>query len=495
MTSPRPAPIRASIWIIVALALVGAATMGLFLARPIQMERVLILASPCDSQGKEVGPGLETLLSDCLEVLCGATVTHAPTLPPAADLERLPPQTRLLRFQGRRDENRLALTLEWNTVSRILAKEPWRLEVTSPQDPVQAMGHAIQHWPLTLHHRQLAALIPASPTHFWTLLEGLAIRDDQAAFDHLAVSRQLTKDEPRCATAWVTFGDHLYRSLWVNPQQAGIGLSSRTHKAFQSAVDLVPGHPRATFLWSMMLTDTGNQRLALQNLQTAIRLRPRTPDLYLGMAYAGRTSGLLEGARRALAQRTALLGPLAIPSSWFAETTYLYLGDQAAFGQELARAGSLREDASISFYKGYFALLQGQPKQALGFMCAGSDPAMTPTPFRDLCRVYRAYLEGRSQEGLAELRDIDDIRGQLRIPDGEWTFKEAEAYSLLGDADRGVDCATRAFVQGFSCAAWYENSPFLSRVREHPRWPMLRRNLQERQAVLAGSFPPSAFEG
>jgi hypothetical protein len=82
----------------------------------------------------------------------------------------------------------------------------------------------------------------------------------------------------------------------------------------------------------------------------------------------------------------------------------------------------------------------------------------------------------------------------LRIPDGEWTFKEAEAYALLGDADRGVDCATRAFVQGFSCAAWYERSPFLAKVRTHARWPMLRRNIRERQAVMEGSFPPTTFD-
>ena len=74
------------------------------------------------------------------------------------------------------------------------------------------------------------------------------------------------------------------------------------------------------------------------------------------------------------------------------------------------------------------------------------------------------------------------------------TFKQAEAYSLLGDADRAVDCATRAFVQGFSCARWYETSPFLEKMRTHPRWPTLRRNVRERQAVLEGSFPPSSFE-
>lgn len=494
MSHSRSAKTGPGVWIALILVLLGLAALVVFVRSRQTDGRVLILASALDDQGKDAGPGMEVLLADCMEVLSGATVTHAATLPPPADLLRLPPDTRLLRFTGRRSGDQLAMTLEWNTVDRVRSGKPWTLDEPGQQDPLRVMRHIVQHWPLPLRFRQLEALLPSSASNFWLLLESLSIRDDQSAAAHLAASQRFVEAEPRCATGWTVLGDHLYRSLWVDPLQAGIGLNSRTHHAFQKAVELVPGHPRATFLWSMMLTDTGNQSMALQALRDAVRLRADPPDLYLGIAYASRTSGLLEGARRALARRAKLLGPLATPSAWFAETTYLYLGDLEAFGRELDRAGSLRQDASILFYKGYFALLQGQDAQALVFMRAGSDPGMIPTHFRDLCRVYRAYLEGRSTDGLVELREMDEIRGKLHIPDGEWTFKEAEAYAILGDADRGVDCATRAFVQGFSCAAWYENSPFLAKARAHPRWRTLRRNIRERQAVLEGSFPPSAFE-
>jgi hypothetical protein len=473
------------------LVIAGLGTAGVLLMRPPSLERVLIVGSHLDSRGEDLGPGIETLLTDFLEVLAGATVTHADGLPPPEDLKRLPSQTLLLRIQGRRDGDRLALTLEWNTAHRLAANRPWTVDAAPSREPRKTMEHVVQRWSLPIRYRQLDELIPRSSAAFWSLLEGLAIRDDLQASAHLTASQRLVEDEPSCATAWTALGDHLYRSLWVNPDLAGIGLNSRTHRAFQRAVELVPGHPRATFLWSMMLTDTGNQNLALKNLKEAIQLRPGSPDLYLGIAYASRTSGLLDIARKALARRADLIGPMPAPSAWFAETTYLYQGDLEAFGRELARARAARLDASILFYQGYFALITGRPQEARQFMRSGSDPGMGPTPFRDLCRVYAAYLEGRPQEGLAELREIDEIRGKLRIPDGEWTFKEAEAYALLGDADRGVDCATRAFVQGFSCAAWYEASPFLERVRRHPRWPTLRRNIRERQAVLQGSFPSS----
>ncbi len=482
-------------WILIAVALsLGLVATVLNLSGHRTTGRILILASPLDDHGKDLGPGMETLLSDCLEVLAGATVTHASSLPSPADLDRLPPDTRLLRFAGSRSGDQLTLTLEWSTVDRVRSGKAWSVETLDREPPLEAMRHMVQHWPLPVRFHQLETLLPASSQNFWLLLQSLSVRNDQSAAAQLEATQRLVETEPACAIAWTVLGDHLYRSLWVDPTKAGIGLNSRTHRAFQKAAGLVPGYPRATFLWSMMLTDTGNQGVALEALKDAVRLRPDTPDLYLGIAYASRTAGLLEGARRALARRSKLLGPLAAPSSWFAETTYLYLGNLEAFGQELARAGSLRQDASIHFYNGYFALLHGQDKQALDFMSAGSDPGMNPPHFRTLCRVYRAYLEGRPQDGLVELREMDEIRGKLHIPDGEWTFKEAEAYAVLGDADRGVDCATRAFVQGFSCAAWYENSPFLAKVRTHPRWPTLRRNIRERQAVLEGSFPPSAFE-
>jgi tetratricopeptide (TPR) repeat protein len=466
----------------------------LALARPAATDRVLILNSRLDNRGSDLGLGMETLIEDYLELLAGATVTQVTAVPSATELKRLPSATRLLRFKGHREGDLLYLAAEWNTASRLLSGKAWTQQMAAIQEPARAMQAFVNGWPLKVKHRVLRDLVPQSSAHFWALLEAMAIRNDWEATAHLDALQQLTEDEPQCATVWTTLGDHLYRSLWIKPEAAGVGLSSRTHRAFQRAVNLVPGHPRATFLWSMMLTDTGNQDAALRALETAARLRPGTPDLYFGFAYAGRTAGLLEGARRALVRRKTLLGSLDEPSAWFAETTYLYLGDLEAFRHELQRAGSFRQDASILFYQGYFALLQGHPQEALGFMRAGSIPGMAPAPFHDLCRVYLAYLEGRPRDGLAELHEIDEVRGKLRIPDGEWTFKEAEAYSLLGDADRGVDCATRAFVQGFSCSAWYEASPFLAKVRAHARWPMLRRNIRERQAVMEGSFPPAAFD-
>lgn len=492
--SPRLTLPSLRTWLILLALGLGGLLVWRYPLHPHRRIQVLILPAQVDGGGADVGQGLEILFSDHLEILAGATVLHARALPGATDLKRLPPDMHLLRLQGRREGDLLALTPAWTTPAHLLAGVPWAEENLPPLEPREALATWVQHWPLAkAAPLGEGELLPRSPRHFWSLVQAMSIQGDQEAAAHLELTQRLVEEEPDCATAWTTLGDHLYRSLWVNPERAGVGLSSRTHKAFQRAVALVPGHPRATFLWSMVLTDTGNQSAALRALGEAARRHPNVPDLYQGYAYAGRTSGLLEGARLALARRRALLAPLAPPSAWIAETTNLYFGDWAAFDQELQQARAVRTDAGILFYSGYLALLKGDRKGALVHMKA-VDETGGSGPFQDLCRVYRALLEGRIQDGLTELRRIDDIRGKLRIPDGELTFKEAEAYSLLGDSDQAVDCATRAFVQGFSCARWYEASPFLERMRTHPRWPMLRRNIRERQAVLEGSFPPSTFE-
>ncbi|HEX9081083.1 MAG TPA: hypothetical protein VF768_02330 [Holophagaceae bacterium] len=461
--------------------------------RPPRPVRVMILPPEASTGDPALDAGLPVLLADHLEVLAGATVIRATTLPRPADLRRLPADLRLLRFQGRRDPSGLAFAWAWTTPAALAQAPPGPLTETAVGPPAEALERWVARWPLPVRYPLQASLVTESPDRFWDLLDALAIQDDASAATALGRTQRLAEAEPGCATAWTALGDQLYRSLWVRPEEAGVDFNARTSQAFQRALALVPGHPRATYLWSLFLTDLGDQPRALRRLIRARKLRPCVPDLSRGLAYAGRTAGLLDGARRALAWHQHLLDGLPDGSPWSLETTYLYLGDTAAFQREIGRVQAVRQDASVRFYQGYVALLQGHPDLARMAMKAGAE-VPGASPFRDLCRAYLAQLERRTREGLSDLEALDEVRGRLRIPDGEWTFKEAEAYALLGDANRAMDSATRAFVQGFSCAHWFDASPFLARARTHPRWPTLARNVRERQAILERTFPASAFE-
>jgi hypothetical protein len=244
----------------------------------------------------------------------------------------------------------------------------------------------------------------------------------------------------------------------------------------------------------MMETDVGNQREALKGLVDARRRHPWVPDLYSGLAYAGRTSGLLEGARAALRARAGLLEPFPDTTGWFAENTWLYTGQWARFEQSLQAAVKTRRDPVFLFYLGYLSLLKEDRAAARTYFDDGASIPDLSLPFRDLCAVYAAALDGHPEEGLARLQKMEEDRGSLRIPDGELTFKMAEAYAFLGRRDLAIDSAGRAFAQGFGCTEWYERSPLFAPAREHPRWAPLHEHLQERQALLEKVFDASDFK-
>jgi tetratricopeptide (TPR) repeat protein len=259
--------------------------------------------------------------------------------------------------------------------------------------------------------------------------------------------------------------------------------------AFDHALDLIPGYPRAALLKGMLLTDLGNQRSALRTLVAARALRPEIPDLYGGLAYAGRTSGLLEGASVAVAARERLSAPFRLSMAWFAENTYLYSGRWEEFRNSL----SPRPDPVFIFYRAYLELAAGRKPEALALFQQGADIHSTSVPFGELCAVYAAALSGDADGALARLKRFEAARGRLRIPDGELTFKVAEAYAFLGRGEDAIAVAGRAFAQGFGCLAWYERSPLFAAARKSPRWPTLREHLQERRELMEEAFPPGTF--
>jgi len=69
----------------------------------------------------------------------------------------------------------------------------------------------------------------------------------------------------------------------------------------------------------------------------------------------------------------------------------------------------------------------------------------------------------------------------------------AEAHALLGRREASLDLLTRSFAQGFGCARWYRESPFLLSVRKAPRWPSLLARVEERQQLFSNRFTPRAF--
>ena len=445
--------------------------------------RVLLLTPAVQGVDADTAFGLGRLLRDAWEVGSDSTLLVATDpLPPGLSREDT-----LIRVSGRRVGSSLSLRLEWR---RAAGADPggWAAVETPLLPPAEALRRMAAAGPFRVRRPGPERLFPSDPSRFWDLAASASVRDDVAANAGLEASRSLAEAEPGSAAAWANYGEHIYRNLWTEPAGGDLP-QAQALEAFDRALALVPGYPRAALLKGMLLTDIGDQREALRALVDARTLRPWDPDLYGGLAYAGRTGGLLDGALRAVAARERLTRPLPLDEEWFAENTFLYTGQWDAFQANLEG----RQDPVFRFYRGYLELARGRGDRALPFFLEGAGNRRTSVPFSDLCAIYAAALQGHPDEAFSRLRTFEAERGRLRIPDGELTFKVAEAYAYLGHPEEALSAAGRAFAQGFGCLQWYEQSPLFAEARQSPRWIALRQHILERQELLARAFPPSAF--
>ena len=309
----------------------------------------------------------------------------------------------------------------------------------------------------------------------------------------MALAEQGTRQDPACASTWILLGNLRYRWMLNSPatfrqEQAD------TEACLQRGLALAPGHPRGTFLLSLMKTDNGNQREALDLLLQARRRQPHNPTLLTGIAYAARGAGLLPLSRRAMDLRDDLAFAQLLPQA--VDITCLYTGELPRFEASLLeQPGHLRSTSGVlPFYRGYLALVRGD--QALAhkeFRTVAGLANGYPNILR-LSGIYDLILEGRKDEAWQKLREYDQERIGMREPDGEFTIRLAEAYAMMGDRASAMDMATRAFARGFGCTAWYERSPMLEPLRGLPKRKALIQHLRERQVLMEERFPVGLLE-
>jgi len=474
----------------VALAMLGYAAFQVLTRQP---SSVLLLSVRSNTLSPEYRNALGTFLQDQLEYLGNLTVATVPELPPEADLRALPGRTLILVPTLSRLDDRLSLSLRYAWLAD-LRRDPagcWRHSPTLEGSPAPTILKALKSLPIYLSQNRASCFLPQQDRHFWTLVHGQALHRDEARMEEVeALGALVAQAEPDCASAWILRGDVMYRRL-LNDPRSHAGIQTEAEGYFAKAMALLPHHPRGTFLLAEMRIDSGDQRSALADLQAAIRAYPRATALHSGIAYAARTAGLLDLARRALARRDRLCPQAS--SSYTNENTYLYLGERQRFQDSLIESSETPRNAITHFYRGYLALADGDRPKAQSHFLWGSQSRESLGQFRELSRVYLALSAGKPAEALDALRGLERARGGLRVPDGEFTFKMAEAYALLDRRQESLDLLSRAFAQGFGCARWYAESPFLGEIRRLPRWQALLLHVQERQQLMEKRFPPSDF--
>ncbi len=433
--------------------------------------------SPEGPQRYQVG------LQWCLQV-------HLSTLAPACVIPVRNPEARLpqgrsafqLQLRPSRHGDRLALGFRWRR-----SGTPWVTQEGSPELPRISLAALLQALPEPVAPDREARLLPRDPDSAWTLFE--TAPSSSGGLTNTARSRleRLLADEPRCAAAWCVLGaagfqDLLNTSTWIPADR------ERTEAHFRRALAIVPGLPQAAGDLSQFLSDLGDHTGALEELASAIRIRPHAELLLRRLAYSARNAGLLPLAQRAVLELEARTGHLS-----GIENTLLYLGELDRFEAGIRAQGEeVGWHPSHRFYLGYAALIRGNALESSRRLY-GTEGTWGGTRFGRLGFVLWAYLEGRIPESRDTLEGLVREHLALRAPDGEFIIKLAELMQLLGDSSRALDLVFQAASSGFTCVQWYEQSPFLAPIRPLPRFQALLFTLRERQAQNARRFPPGHF--
>jgi hypothetical protein len=443
------------------------------------------------AQGRAIG----ALIQDHLEHFGYFAVTSVTEVP--ADLEpfRGQPRTLLILAEPRRqgDDLDLSYRFVWGKQLFKGAPAPWSSHKAAPLPPSRAFDAFLGTFPMAVKN-QAGGLLPKTATVFWDLVKAGAWRLQNEHLDEaMAMAERATREEPSCASTWILFGNLRYR--WMLNSPTAVRQEQADTEAFlQRGLALAPGHPRGTFLLSLLKTDSGNQREALDLLLEARRKQPHNPTLLTGIAYAARGAGLLPLARRAMDLRDALAFAKLQPQA--VDITCLYTGEIPRFEASLQeQPGHLRSTSGVlPFYRGYLALVRGDHPLAHKEFKTAADLAHAYPNILRLSEIFDLILQGEKDEAWKKLREYDQERIGMREPDGEFTIRLAEAYAMMGDRASAMEMASRAFARGFGCTAWYERSPMLEPLRSLPKWKALMQHLRERQTLMEERFPVGILE-
>lgn len=450
---------------------------------PIGRPPIILSMAPIDAW-EGVNPlqrhGLLILLKDHLEVIHGQTVVEEPNL---ADTENASAHRVVLA--ARRSGHLLRLELRVVRAGR--QEMHWVSELGDPR-AVMAAGLA----QLRTRVDRSLPILPRTPERFWDLAEATGTRMEHNPSLALALARRVVEQEPGCAGGWVTLAALSY---WQLSREAAANDTESFHECegiFLKAFALLPHYPRAVDDFCGFKTDLGNPRAALEKTFAALRKYPEVAHLRGALAYPARVSGLLAGAETALRTRDALIGSHRYERDTV-ENTHLYMGDWDRFERMLGPGSDHTVEPSRDFYRGYIRLVKGRPDQARIYFARAQKLKGSWVQFETLARIFELTLTDNREEALTLLRRFKADRSRVRVPDGEFTFKLAEAFAYLGDYNEATDTALRAYAQGFGCTRWYQESPFLVQVPRTPRWNSLMQHMKERQDLMDRSFPVERF--
>lgn len=501
LTEGRPSQsFQAGRTLLTVLALLGVA-MGAFIALRWNRMRLgqdpmrILLVTEAPPEGAALTHNemrsVAALLEDELAMTPGVAVTPASRMPDHPESAHRAEPVLVLQFQPVRQGVNLAVDLRW-AWSRSGSLGTWEGRRLEPGPPGAVFAAVLAALPLRLSPLVQETFIPSRPEGFWELVATMGLRLDNARLPEAVVrARKLVAEEQRCASAWLNLGNLVNRSLLDDPTASNSEEQAEAEAAYRRSLELAPDHPRGVFRSAIFRASSGSHREALDLLLEANGRHPGNPLLLLGIVNAARNAGLLDLALRAADLHEQLTLPEFQPQSL--QLLHLYREDLPRFeARLLGQPGQLRYSI-VLFYRGYVPLLAGDRAKAREAFAACEALSHGIPNYQRLARVFRLALDGDAAAAAALLGELDHERTGLRVSDGEFTLRMAEAAAFLEKPTLAMDLSERAYTQGFGCTRWYERSPLLAGIRGTGRYQSLLQHLRERQSLLEARFPPSRF--
>ena len=319
-----------------------------------------------------------------------------------------------------------------------------------------------------------------------TLQDVFAIQDEIATNIAHELQVVLTDSEKKDIAKIPTADVHAYdfylrgRQFFHQFRRKGFDFA---REMFAKAIEIDPGYARAyagiadcsAFLYFYWESSSANLEQADQASRRALEL---DPDLAEAHASRGLTASMkknYEEAEREL--RTAMrLGPrLFEPYYFHARNCYAQgkLEDAVVWFEQASKVSPEDYQAPMllaSALSGLGLKAEAQAAYRRGLAAAQKHLELHPGDSRAL------YFGANALSQLNERQKSMDWAERAVVLEGEEPqvlYNVACVYSLLGEADKAVDCLEKSVTHGWGQREWMEHDPDLASLREHPRFRKL----------------------
>lgn len=317
-----------------------------------------------------------------------------------------------------------------------------------------------------------SAAVPMAPGAYV-----LYLRANQLAYEtsQWATARDLyeaaLREHPHYAPAWARLARcHRVIGKFAASRDEAQRSLVRAEDAFKRAIALDPALPLTHSLYAQLEVDLGRAEQAMVRLLQSARVRPHAAELFAGLVHVLRFCGLLDWSVAAH-RRARFLDPGILTSvhhTWWMKGEY----DNA-----------LRETyGDIGYMPGVALAALGRERDAIAAL-QWRERESVDTRVAPYIASLRTLLEGRRDQSLAALEQALVLQ-----VDPEAIYYLARSYAFLGEVDLALREMTRVVEGGFFCHETFDRDPWLTAVREDPRFAALIERARQGSTRAAQAF-------